>query len=72
MGDPESEPVDRCFYQRNQLELRLYEAEEIKASESGSKDAAYYRLLRLTESLVGFHKVSDSSATMNAPFQRKR
>ena len=48
-----------CLEERNQLELRLYEAKEVEAYSYGGDKVAYYRLRRFFASLVGFHEVSD-------------
>ena len=48
-----------CLEERNQLELRLYEAKEVEAYSYGRNKVVYYRLRRFFASLVGFHEVSD-------------
>lgn len=46
------------FHDRKGLELRLYETEEVAASDRRGDKVAYYRLRRFYDSLIGFHEVS--------------
>ncbi|KAK7690477.1 hypothetical protein QCA50_005575 [Cerrena zonata] len=59
--DKSKSPAIEGYYARNGLELRPYEGDEAGTSglfdqEEIRTDVAYYRLLRLLETMAGFHK----------------